>query len=428
MNIAIFIAGYFIQYAFNVYLAHHFTPEYYGEFSMAYRILLLGATLTLLGTGSSLFRFFSPLQKNNDTRSMKHFLRWNLLFVGKAFVICLGIAVILILSLYGLHKLGLKDFNSYHLAVYTLFLVPLCALFYLISTYMISFGRSKLSSFLRICFLFLFMMFCFYLALDYLQLPVTNWLVIIILAISIFVVLVCEIFSIRRQIGPLIIDVIKLKAANSLVIDPQWSKVSFKLIFTTVTYLCTMVIQLSMIEFFLESKYTGIFSAIILIASILFYIPMGAYLSIKKDIVSSMKTTKDKLVLVSQLKTINNIYLFISLLLVFLIIFFGKIILSHFGPTYVQGYPELFIMSIAQFFYSASTSPTLFLAYCGEEKYILYLNVLMLICLAVLCAVLCYFIGFIGIAIGTLTIFLIKLVLCLHRVNKKFGIKALTYL
>lgn len=92
MNIILFVAGYFIQYGLNVFLANHFSPEYYGEFSIAYRVLLLRATLTLLGTIVSLFRFFSPLQKNNDTVAMKRFLRWNLVFVGKAFLVCKALA------------------------------------------------------------------------------------------------------------------------------------------------------------------------------------------------------------------------------------------------------------------------------------------------------------------------------------------------
>ena len=169
LNIIIFIASYFIQCALNIFLANHFSPEYYGEFNIAYRVLLLCATLTLLGTSISLFRFFSPLQQNNDSAAMKNFLRWNFSFVGKAFLICLGIAILLTLSLYALHIFGIKSFYSYHLAVYTLFLVPLCALFCLFSTYMVSVGRSRLSSFLRFCLLFILILIFFSLSLDYLK-------------------------------------------------------------------------------------------------------------------------------------------------------------------------------------------------------------------------------------------------------------------
>ncbi len=411
-----------------MFLANHFSPEYYGEFSIAYRILLLSATLSLMGTSVSLFRFFSPLQKNNDTLAMKHFLRWNLFFVGKAFLICLGLSGLLFLGLLFLDKLGIKDFHSYHLAVYTLFLVPLFALFSLFSTYMISAGHSKLSSFLRICLRYILILFFFALGLDYLALAVTNWLVIGVLAVSIFIVLVCDMFSIRKKIGPLFIESLKLKASSKYVVDPEWSTVSFKLTFTTITFLCSMVIQLSIVGIFLPGKYTGIFGAITLITTLLLYIPSAAYLSIKKEIVTAMKTTKDKLLLVARLRKANNIYLSISMLLVLLMIMFGKQILAHFGPVYVEGYTELCIMSVVQLIYSATASSTLFLAFCGEEKYVLYVNVLMLILLIVLCASLCYLFGFIGVAIGSLIAFSIKLVLFLYRVNKKLGIKALSYL
>ena len=178
----------------------------------------------------------------------------------------------------------------------------------------------------------------------------------------------------------------------------------------------------------LPSKYTGIFSAIILIVSILFYVPMGAYLSINKDIVVAMKTTKGKLLLVTKSRKINNIYLSISILLVLIMISFGKLILAYFGSVYAQGYSELVIMSIAQLIYSAATSATLFLSCCGEEKYILFVNILTLILLVIFCAILSYLLGFVGVAVGSLSVFMIRIVLFQHRVYKKFDIKALTYL
>ena len=91
--------------------------------------------------------------------------------------------MLLFLAMLLLHLLHVKDFASYHLAVYMLWVAPLSSLALLFFSFLVGVGKNRLSTFIFSIGRALLMLSLFFIALSFLEFSESNLLVIIIVMI-----------------------------------------------------------------------------------------------------------------------------------------------------------------------------------------------------------------------------------------------------
>ena len=118
---------YGLKYVVNLVFAKNMPAEVYGDLSLALRLLAIAAALTLLGTGTSAKRFLAKYLQTNRHADSASYLHWNMRLVARAYILVWVGALVAGALMFHLHLFGLRDIESYHLAVYMLWIAPLVA-------------------------------------------------------------------------------------------------------------------------------------------------------------------------------------------------------------------------------------------------------------------------------------------------------------
>jgi O-antigen/teichoic acid export membrane protein len=425
------MAGYLLRYSLNAFLAHHFPPAFYGDFSIATRVLILSATVTLLGTNSSVHRFFSSYLRDKDHVQVSQYLQWNLRFIFRAFIVCVAFGILLFLAMGLLHKLGIKDFATYHLAVYMLWVAPLAALTQLFFNLLIGTGKANLSNFISSLLRNVLMIIFYVTALLFLDVPVNNFLVITIAIIALLLINIVQVWFLSKDLGPTFFSIIKntKQETNDNMDTSEWKKVSLKLAMSSLIYLIISSLDLIIVETVhpFEDD-VGFYAAILMISGLIHLITATCYQSFRPIVNNLLKSAEGIIELKQKLRAANLVFFSLAGGTAILLIIFGHECLAIFGKNYVHVYPVLVISIVGMIFISCATSATILLSYSGGEKILLVINICELIVLIIAGVLLTWWLGIIGTAIATLIAGLTKSILFLTQTYRFTKIKALTFL
>lgn len=365
--------SYGISYIFNVILSHNLSDGLYGNFNLALKTLSIFSFFVLLGTASSAKRFLSEYLSENDDTDSSDYIRWNLKFIARSVTIFLSLLTAFFLLMIALHLFQLKHIGSYHLAVYLLFITPLCALSTLIASYLecnnnvIIYNVINHGNFLLFSIIILAIVYFFH--------PAFNNLLLWVITFSVYGLLCCIECILAAIYLPNDIVQTLLRFTEPLANKSSaiWEKTALKLVLNQLIYLIASIIDLYAVKFFTDKTAIDQYSAILSVSSIITLVAASIFSLLVASISFDIKNKKyaDLQQSIDRSNRNNFIILFF---ITFFIIYFGHFILSLFGPGYDTeiSYTTLIILTLGYYFSTFSYAAIQLLSYSGNAIWLVY--------------------------------------------------------
>lgn len=419
------LSGYFILYALNIFLANHMAPSLYGDYSLAFRLLNLSAVLLLLGTNVLSNKFLSRYLKKGDSTSALRYVSWNLNFITKPIYTIILASCIFFCVIWILHCFNIKDFASYHLTLYILWISPLAGLSVLLSNYLLSNNNVLISSFFMEVGLNLILFIIFAVSILLLNHNITMSTITIVLFIVFLLIGSIQLFIAKRYL-PILNTINLKKLKNDEISDNlEWQKVAYHYIANTTIYYFICFADLWLVELFHPSEHAvAHYAAIIVISTFLITLSGSIFYFIKPEI-SHLIEKKDSQKKLQRLVTIGSLFN-ASIIIVSLtgIIAFNQTLLSHFGPDYTNASTALIILVLGYAFRAIVANPCMpLLTFGGHERTLATSAILEAVTLVILGLILTYYYGIVGTSMATAIALVVKALIFYITVRKKMAIK-----
>ncbi|WP_133129707.1 polysaccharide biosynthesis C-terminal domain-containing protein [Legionella yabuuchiae] len=418
--------GYALKFGLNIFLARHLTASLYGDYSVAIKLLTILITLSLFGTNIGANRFFVKYLQSDDKEMATNYLAWNVKLLGFTFLITFFIALLAFGIMLLLHYFNIKDINQYHLATYTLWLVPFAAIAKLLSSFLLSGNRILLSMLYNNPFKYLIEIVLFALVVIFIDPELNNTSIVIVLFVSFVLISIISNFSMNEEILQLLRLGIK-KYKNINLSQMEWLQTSSRLISNNIIFAVTCSIDLIAVELFSSNEaHVGYYAAILTIISLLWLVPGSVYQGLKPQFTILLNDELGHQELQQKLNMTNLIAFILIVVLMLLIIFFGKSILAYFGPQYVQVYSELIVLIVATACSCLARIAPSLLVYAGYESIVLRWSIIELGLMVVLTMPATYWFDIKGTAFATAFVLILKPFFTILIARKKLGLRPLS--
>jgi O-antigen/teichoic acid export membrane protein len=414
--------GFFIQFGLGIFLARQLTESLYGDYNVAMKLLSVLVTLALYGTNTGANRFLAKYLKRHETHASGKYLAWNVKLLSITFVISFIIAIVAFIVMWILHYLNVQHINHYHLAVYSLWLVPFYAIAILINSFLVSSEHTQISTFYSSIVQYLIMFSLFIVIALYIDPMLHNLSIIIVLFISSILFSSISILSINRDLLSMIYRGIKQLKITSLN-EKGWMITSTHLIANNIFYSILCVLDLLVVEVFGRTEMeTGYYAAALTITAVLNLVPNSIYQSLKPELGALLKIETKKHQLQKRLNKINLLSFCLLALLSFVLIYFENQLLLFFGPNYLKAGMVVTILTIGYAVSGYTQMSVILLIMAGYETLVLKGTVLELITALILLIPATYYYGIIGTASVTSFSIIVKSSCYVMITRKKLGL------
>jgi O-antigen/teichoic acid export membrane protein len=408
-----FIVGvltYISIFAGSLFLSREMGPTVFGNYSIAIAVLSIFTTILLLGTDTAATRFITPLYEEHKKIKVVQYVSWNMHLIKRSFQICLSICALLFLIGCIFHVANYVDFSNYQLAFYSVFLTPVMALSTLISSYMIAFKRVLVGTIFSTMLIHVLILVNFVGAVYLFDINITiNSNIFFILALSVFTLLLLETFRARRRIVSLIHALRRGVDTFSGENAQMWFSTSFHLIGAQIIYIVLRYMDLFIVKIFSsESSEAGIYSAIMVITHLIYFVPIAITFLVKPAISSFYDKPEHYSKLQEIIDATNTVIFICCPILLFIICFWSTEILAFFGPEYVAANNALIIFSLGCAFIGLTRVPQTILLFSGKETVIFYTAIVNILTLLILGIPATYFFNLDGMATVVACSFLVQ--------------------
>jgi O-antigen/teichoic acid export membrane protein len=416
------VMGYFSKYAFNLVLTHYLTPQVFGDFNIAVRLLTIFSTVSLLGTSTASKRFVSNYLQLEHHDVLAGYIQWNTSLIRAPFIICLIVAIASLTIMHLFHFWHLKDIRDYHLAFYILWIVPLAALLSLLNSYLLCANNplfyALIGNSLNIVALIFFLIVIGIVGHE----NIASLHLLLVMTLSIVTMLCISLYLITTRASH-IYGLLKraLSTRNKPQIDPEWLSVATRL--TINGLFMSFIFSIDLMILRVISPYpahVGYYAVALTVASATLVIPQNIYTFIKPQISSLFRAPDGKEKLEVLLKGPNRLNCITSFIIGIFIIYFAKPLLHHFGVSYTQIAPSL-IMLVLGFMISAYAQPAKnILTYTGFESLLLKISMIELSSIFILGSILTFYFDVFGTACATTISCILKTGL-FHFISYKYA-------
>jgi O-antigen/teichoic acid export membrane protein len=406
--LALLTLAFLAEYACNVFLSRHFSPENYGDINIIFKLINVALPIFLLGIDYSIGRYLPVLIKENVKEDLSRFLRWacrSLIYLSLSiFTFAMLASLVVYLSkhpsLIGRHYDGI-------LIAFIFPLLACSAIFNILLRYYHSYSFSVFSNdFLRHALLLGFLACSFYVfeKTDF-------YATFTMLAVSLFFVVLTQ--------GAALYN--KLKQGTHHRVETtnpsNWLKTSVHYMFGNFMFASLASVDLILLEALGPTEASvGYFSALFAICNILYLVSSASGMVLPK--VRGAEQPKDTAIIQksSNACLIFNILFAAPFLLG--ILFFGEHILGNFGASYKALYSPLVIFACGVFLVTATRNTASTLVYSNYYRHIIGMNTVALLGAIVLDVILIPTYGMYG-AITSLLVISIALNLSKALLAKK---------
>jgi O-antigen/teichoic acid export membrane protein len=396
-------ATYGLKYVVNLVLAKNMPPEVYGDLSLALRFLAIAAALTLLGTGTSAKRFLAKYLQTNRHADAASYLRWNTRLVARAYsLVCIG-ALLSSALMFHLHLFGIRHIESYHLAVYMLWIAPLVATGTLLAAFLLCDDLPVSSYLFSKTARYALMAAAFYLMFALVEALPSNLTIVGVLAAVWLSILVLEVvyaaFRAPRLFRHLAGLVRGLKPEPNPAKEQEWTRISRRLIINHLMFLILGSLDLMLLELLGPNEaQVGYYSAVLTIIGMVWLLPDAPLRPIKPKINTLSSSAADSSVLQRMIRQAVLFNLFTVTAVTTGIVVFGDRLLSHFGPDYVQAHEALLIGVAAAAVASVTRAGPVLLLFSDNEQTQLKITIFELSVMLCIGVVLAPGLGMVGVA------------------------------
>ena len=425
----IMAGSYFLRYAVNVFIARILGPALFGDYIITLRLVLILSNVALVGTNITSSRYLPLYYKERNFRSAADYFRWNIALVGISFLICLIVAILAILAMYLLHYFNVKDIQEYYMPVYSLWIVPIVALFLLLSSLLLAQNYNLSSAFFKNILNLVLIFICFYFFYYWLGIKVSNINIIVILgSVFLFIAILQFIILMIQNKGFFRMMSLIFRSKNIRIVN-RWFTFSYRIVISNIAYYLLSIIDLLIVEIIVPSEAAvGYYAAVLTITLFIWMVPNALYRFIKPAISGNLDSKEDRMKLQRYLKEINILNLVLSLLVTIIIFVFALHFLHYFGEGYEVGERALLIAASGFFIGTFAKSPILLLIYAGYERLLIYVTLTELTLLLVLGSLFAYYWGINGVATATFIAITVKTIMAYLFSKSKIKIEPWAFL
>lgn len=424
-SLIIIFSGYILEYYLNSYVASHITPALFGDFSLAFRLMILAGPLYLLGMPSSVIKYISKFHSFGDNNSILQFLKWSISTCLKISIILIPFFSLIILFIFALDYYQLHLFADHHAAVYFQFLAPLISAALLLCSFFLAFQKILSANVLEQLLKNMLLIICVTLlfsVMDSKSIHAFHLALCIAAGLLVWVIIIVLIFINNKNIGSQFKRVLTEKIPETeLSLTSKWSAYGKKIlinstIFTIIAFLDLLIIEV--VPHYGEHN-VGYYAACLTVSSLVHVTRRGTF-KVLMPFFSAAKDSKSMQLIV------NKAFRFqtgIILSQCVILIVFAKLLLSYFGPSYAQASNVLRVLIIG---YGISILPSLsvlYLLFKGFEKTLLKANYFIFISTLVFGPFAYYFYGLIGIATAISLILILNSYTLFFIVKRKTDVK-----
>lgn len=419
--------GYFSKYGLNLYLAHHLSAKLYGDFNVAVRVLNIWVLVALFGTNVGAVRFLPSYLKLHKKLTAIDYIAWNIKIIKISFIVTFAIAIITFLTMYLLHRYGIRHIGDYHLATYMFWLVPFAAISSLLCSFLLSMNHIILPTILNNIIRYLLQLVLFIAMILVTGQALTKISIVSILFVSFLILSVLTFICIKSELLFMLYLGYK-KVRKVSIIQKKWLGTSSRLIGNSIVFSIVTVLDLIIVEAITPNKSdVGHYAAVIMIIIIIGIFPGNVYQTLKPKISHLLSTKLGHVKLQHELDKINKISFSIMTTLTILIVCFSETLLSYFGPHYVTARPALIIMSICTLLSGYARIASVLLVYSGYEKLVLNYAIQQFSCMIILALPATYYWGITGTALATGFIMCANSVTTIFDVRKKLKLRSVLF-
>ncbi len=404
--IALTLLGYGCRALLNMVLARTMVPVLYGDLKVALNVLYILSSLLLFGSIPVAVKFLGRYLSDGSDKIARSFIRWNFQFVMKPIVwllICCGVLIAIVLTLC---YVEIHRFDHYHLAVYFALLSPLVALSYLLCAYLLALQKVWQAVALRRILpnsLILVLLVGFGLLFDH---KTNGYELFLFYLIAYVLLLIVAIYMYnRRSKVPIEWGLFQQKWKNFL----DWKTISVQMAVIEVLYVAIgygdLIILKGVSAFYPKSvsgPQVGLYAATLIFSGFLFLIRSSTYKSIQPKIALMLDQPVKRDRLTGMIRRSNRIGLLILGITMLVFAFYGREILSWFGPFYQSGYPILMLLSGSVLLSALGGCGLELLLYGGGEKIYRILMTITLVIMVVFGVWLTRYFGLKGMAMTNL--------------------------
>jgi O-antigen/teichoic acid export membrane protein len=416
--------GFFIQFGLGVFLARQLSESLYGDYNVAMRFLAILVVFALYGTDVGANRFLAKYLKKHQMQASGKYIAWNVKLLSVTFLISIVVAIMAFVVMWVLHYFDVQHINHYHLAVYSLWLVPFYSISVIINSFLVSSQHAQVSTFYSKILRYVIMFSLFVVIALYIDPMLHNISIILILFISSIILSFVSSLSMNRDLSAMFYRGIKQLKVTHL--DEQgWMTTSSHLIVNNVFYTIICALDLLVVEVCASTEAeTGYYAAALTITAVLALVPASIYQSLKPELAVLLKTEAKKNLLQKRLNKVNLIALILLALLAFALIVFKTELLSFFGPNYATAGTAVIILTIGSSISYYTQMSVVLMIIAGHEKLVLHGTVSELVGLFIFLVPATYYYGIVGTASVTSLAMITKGLSFTVIANKKLGIKA----
>ncbi|MDP3561212.1 MAG: oligosaccharide flippase family protein [Legionellaceae bacterium] len=417
------VTGYIVQYLLNIYLARNLSAAFYGEYSLAVKVLGIFISLVLFGTDTGAQCFLSRYLAANTQSTAEDYIAWNIKLVSMNLLLARALALILMVAMMGAHFIGLRDISSYPLIIFVLWVTPIAALFKLLSNFLLSTNVVLVSMCFSVIGVFALEFLLFYLFLSVFQMHVSFLTFGVVLCLSYVIIANLMLLYLRHNVITMLLLGIK-NIFSTEIIKSEWFKRSSKLILNNILYLIISSMDIFIVKFFAANgAIVGYYGAVLTVSSLVWLVPNYLYQKLKPTISHALTSEAGKKELQLKLDRTNRTVFSIMTIIALGIIFFSAELLNMFGSDYMQGQSALIILTIGIWYAGTNQIAGVMLLYGGFEATVLKV-VFLEIVLIVLCTIpATYWYGITGTAAATTLLLIVNGTIFAVLLRQKLGIK-----
>ncbi|MBE8167998.1 MAG: oligosaccharide flippase family protein [Shewanella sp.] len=313
----IFISGYFIDFAFNIFLSRHMGSNDYGNFKVAEAFIYLGSIITMMGGASAAPRLLYPHIKNPNKEGVWGYVRFYM------FVSTIVSVVLLVLIVIG-HYLHISAFNgnSYHPMLLAAIVIPLAGISGLLCGVLHTANRLDLAFIpWGVGYSTLAFLFCFIASLVFGN--ISSFMAVGIIVAVVISLIVFSSACIHK------LSLMPFKKSAEISNRNQWLKVSVPIMVVAGLQMFMRQVDIYMIEFMAGEIAVGHFAAAIVITFVLVVVQLGLIALFSPQIVEALEKGIDGIRELNRKSMVLSLWLVLPLSA--LLIAFGHQILDLFG-------------------------------------------------------------------------------------------------
>jgi O-antigen/teichoic acid export membrane protein len=396
LSIAVIVSGYLLKYFINLILARYLKAEVYGDFSFFINVVTFGAGILMLGADDAVLCFIPGYMAGRSLRKISGYFRREAKLLLIAVLIAVYVAAIIFSFIFVIDSWVNKSPSlDYNLILFGIWIVPLYGLVNFQSKTLRSFGSINWSLF------------------SYWFTPILLFSggVVIILVLSgkinIYQVLLVYGFSLLFVAMQQAIVIFSIIPRNILTIPPvyankKWFKVSLQLFFSSLINTGMSSIAIILLEIIAPSEVeVGVFGAILTICASLLLVQSAVNIIISPIVtILTQDMVRNHQKLQRFINRCNLFFIAPGMILLLVIIFFGKNILQWFGDEFVVGYWPLVIVAAGYFFSLALGTTLTILRSSGYQKGLIQPNIIGFCATFVISAIGAYNFGIYAVAIA----------------------------